>query len=83
MHEVGEHVPRRERFVIPRDNLPNKRRKQMREQFMRSTRLVLKDTVKFFLPTFIVLYHSLLKSKKKKEKKLSHVSRPPYYFLGN
>ncbi|KAG6528785.1 hypothetical protein ZIOFF_010970 [Zingiber officinale] len=44
MHEVGEHVPRRERFVIPRDNLPNKRRKQMREQFMRSTRLVLKDT---------------------------------------
>ncbi|XP_074562675.1 uncharacterized protein LOC141819233 [Curcuma longa] len=44
MHEVGEHVPHRERFVIPRDNLPNKRRKQMREQFMRSTRLVLKDT---------------------------------------
>ncbi|XP_073007922.1 uncharacterized protein [Typha latifolia] len=44
MHEVGEGVPHRERFVIPRDNLPNKRRKQMREQFMRRTRLVLKDS---------------------------------------
>ncbi|WOL04175.1 hypothetical protein Cni_G12896 [Canna indica] len=44
MHEIGEHVPHRERFVIPRDNLPNKRRKQMREQFMRRTRLVLKDS---------------------------------------
>ncbi|XP_073117836.1 uncharacterized protein [Elaeis guineensis] len=44
MHEIGEHVPHRERFVIPRDNLPNKRRKQLREQFMRRTRLVLKDS---------------------------------------
>ncbi|MQL71438.1 hypothetical protein Taro_003747 [Colocasia esculenta] len=44
MHEVGENVPPRERFVIPRDNLPNKRRKQLREQFMRRTRLVLKET---------------------------------------
>ncbi|EHA8589308.1 hypothetical protein COCNU_scaffold008995G000010 [Cocos nucifera] len=46
MHEIGEHVPHRERFVIPRDNLPNKRRKQLREQFMRRTRLVLKDSVR-------------------------------------
>lgn len=45
MHEIGENVPPRERFVIPRDNLPNKRRKQLREQFMRRTRLVLKETV--------------------------------------
>lgn len=45
MHEIGEGVPRRERFVIPRDNLPIKKRKQMREQFMRRTRLVLKDSV--------------------------------------
>lgn len=45
MHEVGDHVPPRERFVIPRDNIPNKRRKQLREQFMRRTRLVLKETV--------------------------------------
>lgn len=44
MHEIGEHVPPRERFVIPRDNIPNKRRKQLREQFMRRTRLVLKDS---------------------------------------
>ncbi|KAF2944803.1 hypothetical protein DAI22_02g169300 [Oryza sativa Japonica Group] len=44
MHEIGEGVPHRERFAIPRDNLPNRRRKQMREQFMRRTRLVLKDT---------------------------------------
>lgn len=44
MHEIGEHVPHRERFVIPRDNLPNRRRKQMRDQFMRRTRLVLKDS---------------------------------------
>ncbi|KAK9944610.1 hypothetical protein M0R45_010170 [Rubus argutus] len=44
MHEVGDHVPPRERFVIPRDNIPNKRRKQLREQFMRRTRLVLKET---------------------------------------
>ncbi|XP_038975990.1 uncharacterized protein LOC103722133 isoform X2 [Phoenix dactylifera] len=44
MHEIGEHVPHRERFVIPRDNLPNKRRKQLREQFMRRTRIILKDS---------------------------------------
>ncbi|XP_040377032.1 uncharacterized protein LOC102710763 isoform X2 [Oryza brachyantha] len=44
MHEIGDGVPHRERFAIPRDNLPNRRRKQMREQFMRRTRLVLKDT---------------------------------------
>ncbi|XP_077212108.1 uncharacterized protein LOC143847236 isoform X2 [Tasmannia lanceolata] len=44
MHEIGDNVPPRERFVIPRDNLPNKRRKQMREQFMRRTRLVLKES---------------------------------------
>ncbi|XP_062025318.1 uncharacterized protein LOC133741444 [Rosa rugosa] len=44
MHEIGDHVPPRERFVIPRDNIPNKRRKQLREQFMRRTRLVLKET---------------------------------------
>lgn len=43
MHEIGENVPVRERFVIPRDNIPNKRRKQLREQFMRRTRLVIKD----------------------------------------
>lgn len=45
MHEIGDGVPHRERFAIPRDNLPNRRRKQMREQFMRRTRLVLKDSV--------------------------------------
>ncbi|KAK9082674.1 hypothetical protein Scep_029145 [Stephania cephalantha] len=44
MHEIGENVAPRERFVIPRDNLPNRRRKQMREQFMRRTRLVLKES---------------------------------------
>nr|CAD1836517.1 unnamed protein product [Ananas comosus var. bracteatus] len=44
MDEVGEGVPHRERFAIPRDNLPNRRRKQMRDQFMRRTRLVLKDS---------------------------------------
>ncbi|CAD6244585.1 unnamed protein product [Miscanthus lutarioriparius] len=44
MHEIGDGVPHRERFAIPRDNLPNRRRKQMREQFMRRTRLVLKDS---------------------------------------
>ncbi|XP_057472376.1 uncharacterized protein LOC130760968 [Actinidia eriantha] len=43
MHEIGENVPPRERFVIPRDNIPNKRRKQLREQFMRRTRLVIKE----------------------------------------
>lgn len=45
MHEVGDHVPPRERFVIPRDNIPNKRRKQLREQFMRRTRLIIKESV--------------------------------------
>jgi hypothetical protein len=45
MHEIGDGVPHRERFAIPWDNLPNRRRKQMREQFMRRTRLVLKDSV--------------------------------------
>lgn len=45
MHEIGDHVPLRERFVIPRDNIPNKRRKQLREQFMRRTRLVIKEAV--------------------------------------
>ncbi|KAF5782290.1 hypothetical protein HanRHA438_Chr11g0506791 [Helianthus annuus] len=45
MHEIGDNVPPRERFVIPRDNIPNKRRKQLREQFMRRTRLVLKDSL--------------------------------------
>nr|BAJ85796.1 predicted protein [Hordeum vulgare subsp. vulgare] len=44
LHEIGDGVPHRERFAIPRDNLPNRRRKQMREQFMRRTRLVLKDS---------------------------------------
>jgi hypothetical protein len=44
MHEIGENVPPRERFVIPRDNIPNKRRKQLREQFMRRTRLVIKES---------------------------------------
>ncbi|XP_057508302.1 uncharacterized protein LOC130791186 [Actinidia eriantha] len=43
MHEIGENVPPRERFMIPRDNIPNKRRKQLREQFMRRTRLVIKE----------------------------------------
>ena len=45
MHEIGDHVPPRERFVIPRDNIPNKRRKQLREQYMRRTRLVIKESV--------------------------------------
>lgn len=44
MHEIGENVPLRERFVIPRENIPNKRRKQLREQFMRRTRLVIKES---------------------------------------
>lgn len=48
MHEIGDNVPPRERFVIPRENLPNKRRKQLREQFMRRTRLVLKESVSSF-----------------------------------
>lgn len=45
MHEIGENVPLRERFVIPRDNIPNRRRKQLRDQFMRRTRLVIKESV--------------------------------------
>lgn len=49
MHEIGDHVPPRERFVLPRDNVPNKRRKQLREQFMRRTRLAIKESVSFFL----------------------------------
>ncbi|KGN44695.1 uncharacterized protein LOC101219919 [Cucumis sativus] len=44
MHEIGDNVPPRERFIIPRENLPNRRRKQLREQFMRRTRLVLKES---------------------------------------
>lgn len=52
MHEIGDNVPPRERFVIPRDNIPNKRRKQLREQFMRRTRLVLKELVRFFFVWF-------------------------------
>lgn len=44
MHEIGDNVPPRERFVITRENIPNKRRKQLREQFMRRTRLVLKES---------------------------------------
>lgn len=48
MHEIGENVPLRERFVIPRENIPNKRRKQLREQFMRRTRLVIKESVSIY-----------------------------------
>ena len=48
MHEIGDNVPPRERFIIPRENLPNRRRKQLREQFMRRTRLVLKESVSPF-----------------------------------
>ncbi|XP_062081069.1 uncharacterized protein LOC133785867 [Humulus lupulus] len=44
VHEIGDNVPPRERFVLPRDNIPNKRRKQLREQFMRRTRLVIKES---------------------------------------
>ncbi|XP_050147403.1 uncharacterized protein LOC126622707 [Malus sylvestris] len=43
IHEIGDHVPPRERFVIPRDNITNKRRKRPRDQFMRRSRLVLKE----------------------------------------
>ncbi|GAB2226337.1 hypothetical protein Droror1_Dr00022139 [Drosera rotundifolia] len=60
MHEIGENVPVRERFVIPRDNLPNRRRKQMREQFMRRTRLVLKDSEhEPFCKKYMELYNEL------------------------
>ena len=30
VHEIGDLVPLRERFVIPRENIPNKRRKQLK-----------------------------------------------------
>ncbi|KAI3932900.1 hypothetical protein MKX01_031882 [Papaver californicum] len=60
MHEIGEQIPPRERFVIPRDNLPNKRRKQMREQFMRRTRLVLKEQEhEPFCKRYMELYQEL------------------------
>lgn len=55
MHEIGENVPPRERFVIPRDNIPNKRRKQLRDQFMRRTRLVLKESVCSLLGFLILI----------------------------
>lgn len=56
MHEIGEKVAPRERFVIPRDNIPNKRRKQLRDQFMRRTRLVLKESV--LCSSFFFLFYS-------------------------
>lgn len=56
MHEIGENVPLRERFVIPRDNVPNRRRKQLREQFMRRTRLVLKEAVSSLLILISLIY---------------------------
>ena len=56
MHEVGDHVPPRERFVIPRDNIPNKRRKQLREQFMRRTRLIIKEAVCPLFSLFIITW---------------------------
>ncbi|XP_044470872.1 uncharacterized protein LOC123199900 [Mangifera indica] len=60
MHEIGDHVPPRERFVIPRDNIPNKRRKQLREQFMRRTRLVLKESEhEPFCKRYMELYQEL------------------------
>ncbi|XP_021762820.1 uncharacterized protein LOC110727561 [Chenopodium quinoa] len=60
MHEIGENVPLRERFVIPRDNLPNRRRKQLRDQFMRRTRLVLKDSEQeSFCKKYMQLYNEL------------------------
>lgn len=60
MHEIGENVPLRERFVIPRNNLPNRRRKQLREQFMRRTRLVLKDSEhESFCKKYMQLYNEL------------------------
>lgn len=62
MHEIGDHVPLRERFVIPRENIPNKRRKQLREQFMRRTRLVLKESVSplLFLSIFCYLFSNYI-----------------------
>ncbi|KMT10073.1 hypothetical protein BVRB_5g118360 [Beta vulgaris subsp. vulgaris] len=60
MHEIGENVPLRERFVIPRNNLPNRRRKQLRDQFMRRTRLVLKDSEQeSFCKKYMQLYNEL------------------------
>lgn len=70
MHEIGDHVPPRERFVIPRDNIPNKRRKQLREQFMRRTRLLLKDSVSLSLtllkPIACCYWNFFLKKQKHK-----------------
>ncbi|XP_074316231.1 uncharacterized protein LOC141652593 [Silene latifolia] len=60
IHEIGENVPIRERFVIPRDNLPNRRRKQLRDQFMRRTRLVIKDDEHGpFCKKYMQLYNEL------------------------
>ncbi|CAN6251534.1 unnamed protein product [Urochloa humidicola] len=60
MHEIGDGVPHRERFAIPRDNLPNRRRKQMREQFMRRTRLVIKDSEhEIWCKKYMELYQEL------------------------
>ncbi|KAK9684804.1 hypothetical protein RND81_10G233800 [Saponaria officinalis] len=60
LHEIGENVPIRERFVIPRDNLPNRRRKQLRDQFMRRTRLVIKDNESEpFCKKYMQLYNEL------------------------
>ncbi|XP_076914270.1 uncharacterized protein LOC143573222 [Bidens hawaiensis] len=60
MHEIGENVPPRERFVIPRDNIPNRRRKQLRDQFMRRTRLVLKDSEQeLWCKKYMELYQEL------------------------
>ncbi|KAL9227489.1 hypothetical protein vseg_003172 [Gypsophila vaccaria] len=60
MHEIGDNVPIRERFVIPRDNLPNRRRKQLRDQFMRRTRLVVKDHEhEPFCKKYMQLYNEL------------------------
>lgn len=54
MHEIGDNIPPRERFVIARENIPNKRRKQLREQFMRRTRLVLKESVSVLCPPYLL-----------------------------
>lgn len=60
MHEIGDHVPPRERFILPRDNVPNKRRKQLREQFMRRTRLVIKESEhEPWCKTYMELYEEL------------------------
>ncbi|KAH9626915.1 hypothetical protein KSS87_014976 [Heliosperma pusillum] len=60
LHEIGENIPIRERFVIHRDNLPNRRRKQLRDQFMRRTRLVIKDDEhEPFCKKYMELYNEL------------------------